>query len=317
MDASDLTPASCIGSGPLPQQQQLQQHARSASVNAIRGTGPQQAKIQSQGPHSRHSSQPVMTPLAVSEMDPSGNQYFHPTLNHVHSQTSQGYGSHHSDGGSTSRGRHSVDSGIRFYESRHHNPPSATTGNSTGGGGGGFTPVIQHTMISNDGSGSGSSGVGSAHDTRSFGAWSAPGGRSGGGVGSEGGGGGGISTAAEMDQRGSFRSEPASGDDGEVPAFTTPSFGQSNRRRSTGGGGGPVVIVGGIRGDDGGGFHGRGGSDLGSAGSPQYGSKRGSGLLGGDIWTAFPPQDLTLSPQARSDHNEVGLSHSPEFSKLY
>ncbi|CAM9346429.1 unnamed protein product [Ascophyllum nodosum] len=117
-----------------------------------------------------------------------------------------------------------------------------------------------------------------------------------------------------MDQRGSFRSEPASGDDGEVPAFTTPSFGQSNRRRSTGGGGGPVVIVGGIRGDDGGGFHGRGGSDLGSAGSPQYGSKRGSGLLGGDIWTAFPPQDLTLSPQARSDHNEDVERYTSEHS---
>ncbi|CAN0373652.1 unnamed protein product, partial [Ectocarpus fasciculatus] len=68
-----------------------------------------------------------------------------------------------------------------------------------------------------------------------------------------------------------------------------------------------------VRGDDAAVVGGVGtGSDLGSAGSPQFGSSRsGSGLLGGGIWSAgtFHPQDLALSPQQApsSDHNEDGV----------
>lgn len=112
--------------------------------------------------------------------------------------------------------------------------------------------------------------------------------------------------------------------------FITPAFGAPLRRRSTGGGGGPVVGSGGGDGRDsfarggsdlglgsgggggGGGSGGAGGaggqgSDLGSAGSPQFGSGRTSGGLIGGMWGpgAFPAQELALSPQAPSDHAEV------------
>lgn len=306
------------------------QHSRNASVGAPRGPVQQQQQQQhlpSQVSHVRHHSQSLMPPPATGsgsaggtgDLDQSG-QYLHPPLHRVHSQATgvttgqqQGpgslsriYSSRHSDTSS----RHSLDSGMRYYDSRPA-PPI--------GGPSSYNPA---SMASNEGSGSGSSGVGSAlgsaHDTRSFGAWSAPGGRSGGGVGSGGGGGG--SWAADHDQRSSFRSDPGSGDEEEVAVFT-PNFGGAppHRRRTTGGGGGPVAIgrsrdnaVGsGARAED---VGGRGGSDLGSAGSPQLGSGgSGSGLIGGGIWTGtFQPQDLALSPQAPSDHNEV-LHDFPAF----
>lgn len=272
----------------------------------------------SQMSHSRHVSQTMVHPVGP-EVDLPGHKYSLPQVHRVHSQqSSQGFNSGRlSDSGS---GRLSLDSGKRYYESR----PSAGGGSSTGGNNtsvtavGSFTPALQQSMASNEGSGSGSSGVGSVHDTRSIGAWSAPVGRSGGGVGS-GGGGGGASWASEIaEQRSNYRSDPGSLDDGEGTLMNP--FGAHTRRSTGGGGGGPVVIgmggqdsgvggSGGVRGDEVGG----GGSDLGSSGSPQYESRRGSGLLGGGIWgSTFPPNDLALSPQDRSENNEVNLRTSLE-----
>lgn len=267
-----------------------------------------------------------------NDMDPSA-QYAHPPLHRVHSQAtgvtmgpSSGgsgrmYNSRGSDGAVSSR--HSLDSGMRQYEggdgSRH--PGSGKSAGSGGGGvsynsgGAGAGGGPGQSMASNSGSGSGSSGL-SAHDTRSIGAWSAPPGRSGGGVGTVGGGGG--SWAAEHETpRSSFRGD-GSGDEEDM-MYVTPAFGAPHRRRSTGGGGGPVVGGGGgidsrdsfVRGGSdlglsggGGGDRGQQGSDLGSAGSPQFGSSRASGGLLGGLWAGtFPSQDL--SPQAPSDQAEV------------
>lgn len=262
----------------------------------------------SQMSHARH---PV-----GSEVDHPGHKYFHPPVHRVHSQqSSPGFNSGRlSDSGS---GRLSLESGIRYHENR---------GNSTGGNHasvtavGPFTPALQQSMASNEGSGSGSgsSGVGSAHDTRSIGAWSAPVGRSGGGVGSGGGGGGSSWVGDIAEQRSNYRSDPGSLDDPEVTLVNP--YGVHTRRSTGGGGGEPVVIgigqdsgvggSGGVRGDEVGG----GGSDLGSSGSPQYESRRGSGLLGGGIWgSTFPPNDLALSPQDRSEHNEV---NSPTYLEV-
>lgn len=242
-----------------------------------------------------------------SEVDHPGHKYFHPPVHRVHSQqSSQGFnGGRHSD---TGNGRLSLDSGMRHHESR-----SSGGNNASVTAVGPFTPALQQSMASNEGSGSGSSGVGSAHDTRSIGAWSAPVGRSGGGVGSGGGGGGGSWAGDIAEQRSNYRSDPGSLDDPEVTLVNP--FVVHTRRSTGGGGGGPVVIgtrgqdsgvggSGGIRGEEIGG----GGSDLGSSGSPQYESRRGSGLLGGGIWgSTFPPNDLALSPQDHSEHNEVNI----------
>lgn len=326
------------------------QHARAASIGGLRsGAGPQQQQHIPVGSLARHHSQPMLAPPAPgnagsnlggaggSDIDLSG-KYPHPPLHRVQQQGSgvtalplvssshRMYSSRHSDGPSLSSSRHSLDSGIRQYESannssRHSDQRTSGYHNPDAGGPG-------QSMASNSGSGSGSSGL-SAHDTRSLGAWSAPPGRSGGGVGSVGGGGG--SWAAEHEPRSSFRGDEGSGDESDM-MFVTPSFGGQHRRRSTGGGGGPVVGGGGGsgggrdgftpggngRGDDvdfGGVGGGAGGSDLGSAGSPQFGSSRASGgLLGGGLWSSgasFPAQDLALSPQAALDHAEVSISGVP------
>ncbi|CAM9809388.1 unnamed protein product, partial [Laminaria digitata] len=222
------------------------QHTRNASVGNFRvpgggGGGHQHLHPQvSVTQHARQQSQPMMPAFGGGggDMDPSGGHSFHPPLHRVHSQatgvavgsaaataaaaiaaggaipgggsgsSARMYNSRPSDAASVPVSRHSLESGMRYYEGRHAPPAGAPGGYNP-------TPTMVHSIVSNHGSGSGSSGPGSAHgsahDTHSFGAWSAPGGRSGGGVGSGGGGGG--DWAAENDRGSSLRSEPGSGDE--------------------------------------------------------------------------------------------------------
>lgn len=313
---------------------------RNSSVGSMRSAGPSHH----QGTHgsiSRHHPPGMMPPLGAGggtsistsgEVDPVQQPYLHPPLQRIHSQgtavtviassntTGRIYpSSRHSDSGSVSGNRLSLDSGVRYYDPNRHGGGSGGIVLSSGQGG--YHPGAMQSMASNSGSGSGSSGVssalGSAHDTRSFGAWSAPGGRSGGAVGSVEGGGGGW--AAEHDQRSSFRGE-GSGDEEDI-GHVTPSFAAPHRRRSTGGGGGGPVVLSGrdaartgrsedVMSGNMGGADVRGGgagSDLGSAGSPQFAASRASGaLLGAGLWTgSFPPREHALSPQPASEQAEV------------
>ncbi|CAM9991966.1 unnamed protein product, partial [Hapterophycus canaliculatus] len=191
-------------------------HSRNASVSVFRGTSHQQQhhhQFPSQVPHTRQHSQPMMPSVGGggSDLDPSGGgQYFHPPLHRVHSQaagvtatvappggtpssSTRGMfnsSGRHSETASVTGSRHSLDSGMRYYEGRHG--PIAGAPGSYNPAGGNPAPstissssaaAVQSSVGATQGSGSGSSGsgvgsaFGSGQDTHSFGAWSAPGGR--------------------------------------------------------------------------------------------------------------------------------------------